>query len=183
MDVKSGRPIGAWSSRRGEQVAVGSPWLCPPFPASCPFRLPIPSTLPPPLTDPDVSNSRIRLLDSWSRACDAPASATRWSRVEMSPELNVSNILPSFGSMNRHPLPSPGSRRVAVPRFPRYYGMLRPPDTLPLPLAALRKGTAPMAEISGSPGFLGDPLACMPRPSIPAESGGSGLLIPGYSLP
>ena len=93
----------------------------------------------------------------------------------MSPEFKVSDILPSFGSMNRHPLPSPGSLRAAVPRFPRYYGMLRSPDTRPLPLVALKKGTAPSAEISGSPGFLGDPVACMPRPSIPAEPGGSGL--------
>jgi len=197
-------------------VAVGSPWPWPPFPASCPFRLPIPSALPPPLTDPDVQNSRIRLFDSWTCAghldrsapagpespgvgscpgCRIPecmntnsgllraSSATRRSRVEMSPEPKVSDILPSFGSMNRHPLPSPGSLRVAVPRFRRYYGMLRPPDTRPLPLVALRKGTAPSAEISGSPGFLGDPVACMPRPSIPAESSGSGHSIPGCSLP
>ena len=133
------------SSRRGERVAAGSPWPCPPFPAACPFRLPIPSTLPPPLTDPDVQISRIRLFRAWSRPlqCLMDRIATRRSCVEMSVEFEVSDILPSCGSMTRHPLPSPGSQRMTVPRFPWYYGMLRPPDTRPLPLVALRKGTAP----------------------------------------
>jgi hypothetical protein len=37
------------------------------------------------------------------------SSAIRASLVEMLPELNVSDIVPSFGSMKRLPLPSSGS--------------------------------------------------------------------------
>lgn len=75
----------------------------------------------------------------------------------MSTELGVSIIVPSNGSIVRHPLPSTGSRGL-VPRLPRYYEMLRLLLAHPALLCGPRVGGTAVAEARRPPRFLENPL-------------------------
>src|ERR1043166_1750799 len=96
------------------------------------------------------------------------SSATRWSFVEMFPELELSAICPSRDSVPRCPLPSTGSPRVRVSLLRRYYEAFRLPSAH---RAALRSSLArrfpPLVEAHGSPRFLESPDARMPGSQTP----------------
>jgi hypothetical protein len=68
-------------------------------------------------TDPDVRDSRIRLLASRLRYTMAPKVAIRCCFVDTLSGLDVLGMFHSSGSMMRHPLPFTGSSRGEFPGF------------------------------------------------------------------
>ena len=140
------------------------------------------SCLPRAPTDPDVRDSGIWLVRSWVRcATGTPSrtrSAIRGSCGEMGSEFGVPGIVPSHGSMTRHPLPSPTSLvRASSPASTVVRGAPTP-DPPPAALRCLRapvprrhSSFAPVGPRVVGPGAWAVQSGALPDPLARRQSG------------